>query len=100
MITEAELLEHKWRKVEDKCWEKLGVRIEYPICMGSFSVIRLTYYINPEQKSYSATCIPTYINMNTLEKSIKNKIKFIFSVGSQRYPMTPKQKRTLKNWIL
>jgi hypothetical protein len=100
MITEAELLEHKWRKVENKCWEKLGVRIEYPICMGPFSVIKLTYYVNPEQESYSAIYIPIDINMNTLENIITNKIKFIFSVGPQRYPITLKQKRTLKNWIL
>ena len=44
MITEAELLEHKWRKVDDKCWEKLGVRIEYPIILTTFPAIKIIYY--------------------------------------------------------
>lgn len=100
MITEAELLEHKWRKIEDTCWEKLGVRIEYPICMGTFSAIKIIYYRNLEQNTYSATHIPINVNISTLETVIKNSIELIFIVGSQRYPMTPKQKRTLKNWIL
>ena len=100
MITEAEFLEHRWRKIDDRCWEKLGVRIEYPICMGTFSAIKIIYYRNLKQNTYSTTHIPIDVNISTLETVIKNLIELIFIVESQRYPMIPKQKRTLKNWIL
>ena len=100
MITEAELLEHKWRKIEDKCWEKLGVRIEYPIIITAFPAIKITYYINPKQESSSAVYVSVSVNINTLEATIRTLIKGLFKVELQKYPTTPKQKRTLKNWIL
>ena len=90
MITEAEFLEHKWRKVEDGCWEKLGVRIEYPICMGTFSAIKIIYYRNPEQKTYFATHVYIDSDISTLERVIKHSIELIFIVGPHKYPMTPK----------
>lgn len=99
MITEAELLEHKWRKVDDKCWEKLGVRIEYPIILTAFSAIKITYYINPK-RAYSAVCVSVTVSINTLEDTIRTLIKGLFNLELYKYPMTPKQKRTLKNWIL
>jgi hypothetical protein len=100
MITEAELLEHKWRKVENKCWEKLGVRIEYPIIITTYSDIKITYYRNLIQHDTYITYVPNEVSISALEAVIKTQIKYIFSSGPQRYPMTPKQKRTLKNWIL
>ena len=100
MITESELLKHKWRKVGDKCWEKLGVRIEYPITITTFSAIKINYYMNPKQELYSAVYVSVNVGISTLEATIRALIKGMFKVKPQRYPMTPKQKRTLKNWIL
>ena len=100
MITEAELLEHKWRKVDDKCWEKLGVRIEYPIILTTFPAIKIIYYHHSTRSTYSAISVPATISITALEAVIRTQVKYIFKLGPQKFPMTPKQKRTLKNWIL
>lgn len=92
MITESELLEHKWRKVEDKCWEKLGVRIEYPIIITTYPDIKIIYYRNITQHNTYITYVHNEVSISALEAVIKTQIKYIFSSGPQRYPMTPKQK--------
>lgn len=100
MITETELIEHKWRKIEDKCWEKLGVRIEYPIILTTVPAIRIIYYHHPTRSTYAAIAVPDGVGIAALEAVIRTQVKYIFKLGPKRFPMIPKQKRTLKNWIL
>lgn len=101
MITEAELLEHKWR-VRDNGFYKLGVCIT-----PNHSDVRYNctwqVVIKDDQGLYliRSACL-SFDNVAHLERVIKWYIQRV--VFDTKYPvlakLLSKLKRTLKNWIL
>ena len=92
MISEEELIKHKWKYIpESHSWTKLGVTfrdVDRPLNHYTIHFAdKLVFYI----------ITPT---LSDLEHCIKRGVSIIFSYRMYHSLLSIKQKRTLKNWIL
>lgn len=96
MITEAEFLDRKWKKLDVNKWYKLGVMVKFASDTDRYTNTKIHVYHDFNHQGVTILGTPRYIGINTLEGIIKSGVKYVISIC----PVTPKQKRTLKNWIL
>lgn len=92
MISEEELIKHKWKYIpESHSWQKLGVTFrDIDRALHNYTVRfsgKLTSYIHAS-------------TLYGLERNIKMCVSTIFSNKQFHTLFSTKQKRTLKNWIL
>lgn len=92
MITEAELIVNKWRKLEENNWKKLGV-----ILRILPHHIHLEYFIGNCVYPTPNLRIPS---IDALESYIKDDMDTITHNPRFKSRLTVKQKRTYNNWIL
>lgn len=100
MITEAEFLEHKWRKLDENKWYKLGVMVKIASDIRTPAYTEIHIYHDFDRKEFSILSVPKHLYINALENAVKYGIDYIFTRGASVFPVTPKQKRTLNNWLL
>lgn len=92
MISEEELIKHKWKYIpESHSWIKLGVTfrdVDRPL--------------NHYTVHFVDTLVSSFITstLSDLEHYIKRCVSVIFSNKMFHSQLSIKQKRTLKNWIL
>jgi hypothetical protein len=92
MISEEELIKHKWKYIpESKSWEKLGVSFrDVNRALNHYTV----FFVGVLTTSFVVE------SLEELENLIKRYVSIIFSIRMYHSPLSIKQKRTLKNWIL
>lgn len=91
---------HKW-ELTSKGWYKLGVEIieqEIIAFDSNSSFISIRFYFDPSHRTYASVFIRSSDTIESIEKAIKSGV---YNILQHKYcPITPKLKRTLKNWIL
>jgi hypothetical protein len=100
MITEAEFLEHRWRKLDENTLYKLGVMVKLGSDMNTPAYTEIDIYHDVDHKEFSVLSVPKHLYIDALENAVKYGINYIFTRGTSVFPITPKQKRTLNNWLL
>lgn len=101
MIPSADtFLANKWERT-NRGWYKLGVEIieqEVLVFDTNCSFISIYFYLDPSHSMFASLYVRGSNIIETIENDIKIGIQNILQ--SKSYPITPKLKRTLKNWIL
>lgn len=101
MIPSADaFLANKW-KITYRGWYKLGVEVieqETLIFDNDSSCISIYFYLDPGHLTFSSLYIKSSGDMKVIEKAIKLGVQNILQ--NKSYTITPKSKRTLKNWVL
>lgn len=101
MIPSADTLRaNKW-EMTSKGWYKLGVEIteqEVLVFDSNSSFISVYFYLDPSHSTYASLYIRGSDVLEDIEKAIKSGVQNILQ--HKLCPITPKLKRTLKNWIL
>ena len=93
-------LANKWERTS-RGWYKLGVEIieqETLIFSSDASFISIYFYLDPSHETFASLYIKSSGAIEIMEKAIKLGVQNILQ--NKSYPITPKLKRTLKNWIL
>lgn len=91
---------HKW-KMTSKGWYKLGVEIierEIIPFDSNSSFISICFYFDSSHRTYAPFFIRSSNTIESIEKAIKSGVHNILQHKS--CSITPKLKRTLKNWII
>ena len=92
MISEEELIKHKWKYIlESHSWKKLGVTFrDVDRALNHYTII------------FVGVLITSFVveSLEELENFIKRYVSIIFSNKRYHSQLSIKQKRTLKNWIL
>lgn len=96
MISEEELIKHKWKYIpESHSWQKLGVTVA---TYGGHYHIKFKYD-SPSHCYYSLYKSIYDTTMSELIDAIKYGINYILTHRSHNKALTPKYKRTLNNWL-
>lgn len=95
MISYTEFETNKWIKTGIDEWTRLGVTVA--IYGGHYHV--KFRYDSPSGCYYSLYKSMYDTTMSELVEAIKYGISYIFSHRSHNKVLTPKYKRTLKNWL-
>lgn len=95
MIFYTEFETNKWTKTESNEWTRLGVTV---VVDGGYYKVKFRY----DSPSYCFYSLYTPIHdttMSGLVETIKYGINYILTHKSHSKILTPKYKRTLKNWL-
>ena len=93
-------LANKWERTS-RGWYKLGVEIieqDILVFSSDCSFISIHFYLDPSHETFASLYIKNSGAIEIIEKAIKLGVQNILQ--NKSYPITPKLKRTLKNWIL
>ena len=91
---------NKW-KMTSRGWYKLGVEIieqEVLSFHSNSSFISIHFYLDPSHRTYASLYVKSSDALESIEKAVKSGVHNILQ--HKLCPITPKLKRTLKNWIL
>lgn len=95
MISYIEFETNKWTKTGSNEWTRLGVTV---VADGGHYKIKFRYD-SPSHCFYSLYKSIYDTTMSELVEAIKYGINYILSHRSHNKVLTPKYKRTLKNWV-
>lgn len=92
MISEEELIKHKWKYIpESHSWQKLGVTFrDVDRALNHYTI----WFVGFLTSSFVVG------SLEELENLIKRSVSIIFANRMYHSPLSIKQKRTIKNWIL